>query len=217
MTSIQNGYQKDTVEKRAQYIGKNIELNQEFSFAHPVLKSRINQIYNSSFYGSMLWNLKGEKTKQLINSWSVSVREMWNLPWNTHRTFIEPLGGTHAQTLIYTRYIGFIQSIRKSNKMAVIYLLEKVVQDLNTMTGQNVRHILEQTQETDIFKINRNQLKGTFKFQEMPADEAWKVNLVKEITDINHSVLILGDDEAENVLNFTQVELNEIMDYVATC
>ena len=57
-------------------------------------------MYNSSFYGSMLWDLKGEKAKQLMNSWSVSVREMWDLPRNTHRTFIEPLGGPNAQTLI---------------------------------------------------------------------------------------------------------------------
>ena len=62
MTSFHDGYQKDRVEKRAQFVGRNIELNQEFSFAHPVIKSRINQIYSSSFYGSMLWNLKGEKT-----------------------------------------------------------------------------------------------------------------------------------------------------------
>ena len=98
----------------------------------------------------MIWNLKGEKTKQLVNSWSVSVREMWNFPWDTLRTFIEPLGGPHAQTLIYTRYIGCIQSIRKSNKRAVMYLLEKVLQDMNTMTGQNVRHIIDQNKENRI-------------------------------------------------------------------
>ena len=96
MTSIQDGYQKDASSKRAQFIDRNINLNQEFSLAHPELKSRINQIYNSSFYGSVLWDLKGEKTKQLINSWSFAVREMWNLPFNAHRSFREQLGGFHA-------------------------------------------------------------------------------------------------------------------------
>ena len=42
LTSIHDGYQKDTVEKRAQFIGRNIELNQEFFFAQPIIKSRIN-------------------------------------------------------------------------------------------------------------------------------------------------------------------------------
>ena len=103
---------------------------------------------------AQLWDLKGEKTKQLINSWSVAVKEMWNLPVNAHRSFIEPLGGIHAQVLIFSRYIGFLQSTRKSNKMIVKYLLEMVLHDLNTITGQNVRHILAKSDERDIMKIN---------------------------------------------------------------
>lgn len=183
---------------------------------HPVLKSRLNQIYNSSFYGSMLWDLKGEKVKQLVNSWSVSVREMWNLPRETHRTFIEPLGGPHAQTQIYSRYIGFIKSIRKCKKKAAIYLLEKVLYDLNTTTGQNVRHILNEAQEVDIFKINLAKFKRQFKFHEMPTDDMWKVNMVREITDIQQSVLVLGMEDDEDVEGFTQDELSEIRDYIAT-
>ena len=34
----------DVVIKNAQYITKNIELNQEFSSAHPITKLRINKI-----------------------------------------------------------------------------------------------------------------------------------------------------------------------------
>ena len=117
MSGVLDGYQNDTREKRAQYIGKNVDLNQEFCLAHPAVKSRINQIYNSSFYGSILWNLNGENTRQVINSWSVSVRHMWNLPHNTHRRFIEPLGGKHAQVKIYSNYIRFIQSVQKCKKM----------------------------------------------------------------------------------------------------
>ena len=97
-----------------------------------------------------------------------------------------------------------------------MYLLEKVVQDLNTMTGQNARHIVDQAQEVDIFRINRTEFKRNFRFNEMPADEAWKVNIVKEITDINYNVLVLSGDEHEDVPHFTQYEVNDIMDYVAT-
>ena len=217
MTSIQDGYQKDASSKRAQFIDRNINLNQEFSLAHPELKSRINQIYNSSFYGSVLWDLKGEKTKQLINSWSFAVREMWNLPFNAHRGFVEPLGGFHAQVLIFSRYIGFLQSTRKSNKMVVKYLLEKVLLDLNTITGQNVRYILEKCDERDIMKINPGQFKKNFKFSELPEDELWKVNIIKEITNINQNVLVLNENvNDDEEVAFTREELEEIMNFVAT-
>ena len=76
---------------------------------------------------------------------------MWDLPLNTHRRFIEPLGGPHAQAM--SNYVRFIQSIRNCNKLVVIYLLEKVRSYLETMTGSNIRHILDQVEEDDIFKI----------------------------------------------------------------
>jgi hypothetical protein len=46
--------------KRANYIDKNIELNQEFYFAHPSTKVNLNQIYNSHHSGSPLWDLFGQ-------------------------------------------------------------------------------------------------------------------------------------------------------------
>ena len=40
--NVQDGYQQDAKEKRAQYIERNCELNQEFSFSHPDVKCQIN-------------------------------------------------------------------------------------------------------------------------------------------------------------------------------
>jgi hypothetical protein len=84
------------------------------------------------------------------------------------------------------------------------------------ISGQNVRHIVDEAEEVDIFRINKTEFKRKFRFNEMPTDEAWKVNLVKEITDINYNVLVLSGDEPEDVPHFTKDELNDIMDYVAT-
>ena len=50
-----DGCQQDIKVKNAQYIGKNLELNQEFYFSHPFTKLKLNQIYNSHYSGSVLW------------------------------------------------------------------------------------------------------------------------------------------------------------------
>ena len=63
LTNIQNGYQQDAKEKRARYIERNCELNQEFHFAHPSVKCHLNRVYNSSFYGSSIWDLTADMTK----------------------------------------------------------------------------------------------------------------------------------------------------------
>ena len=220
LTGNQNGYQKDVTEKRAQFIRKNAELNQEFYFAHPAVKSQINHIYNSSFTGSVLWDLQGEKTKQIVNSWSVAVRHMWNLPVNTHRIFIESLGGTHAQVMLVTRYITFLQSMRRTNKLAVLYLLEKVYLDQNTLTGRNVRYVQDQINEKSIFNVKSKTVKQKYKFEELPVDQKWKVNMIQEIVNIKHNVLVLSNGDQvqhdESVNQLTVDEMNEILSYLAT-
>ena len=120
ITSSINGLHEDILIKRVKFIERNSELLQEFYFAHPELLCKLNKIYNSSFFGSVLWDLTSRNVNMIINSWSVSVRLMWDLPRQTHRKFIESLGGVHAKTMIYTRFIKFIQSIMNGEKKAPI-------------------------------------------------------------------------------------------------
>ena len=47
LTSIMDGFAQDTRVKRAVNIERNCELIQEFRFAHPQVKCKINDIYNS--------------------------------------------------------------------------------------------------------------------------------------------------------------------------
>ena len=65
LTSKMDGFSSDIQEKRAQFITQNCELNQEFSFAHPAVKCKINGIYNSSFPGSVLWDLSCDNAKMV--------------------------------------------------------------------------------------------------------------------------------------------------------
>ena len=65
LTNIVDGYSQDTKIKRAQYIERNCELLQEFGFAHTEVKSKINRIYNTSFPGSILWDLNSRNVRML--------------------------------------------------------------------------------------------------------------------------------------------------------
>ena len=52
-----DGLKADTRKKRAEYINKNNELLQEFSFSRPKTTIRIHSIYNSHLSGSCRWDL----------------------------------------------------------------------------------------------------------------------------------------------------------------
>ena len=56
-TTISSGKiksEQDIMQKRARFIEKCNNISQEFHYAHPVTKVKLNTIYNSHFYGSSL-------------------------------------------------------------------------------------------------------------------------------------------------------------------
>ena len=100
-----DGLKKDILVKRAAFIQKNNEINQEFHFSHPNTKIKINSIYNSHFTGSCLWNLFSRIAVMVENSWNVSTRIMLDLARETHRYLIEPLSNTtHIRKILVIEF-----------------------------------------------------------------------------------------------------------------
>ena len=60
--------------KRAKYITKNNDLVQEFKHCHPKTQFQLNEIYNTSFSGSPLWNLFCRESEMLLNTWNTPSR-----------------------------------------------------------------------------------------------------------------------------------------------
>lgn len=213
VTGVLDGFSRDCNQKRASYIGRNCDINQEFHYAHPEVKCRINRIYNSSFPGSVLWDFNSNEFSQIVNSWSVSVRHMWDLPYAAHKYLMEPLGGQHALSMIIIRYVKFIQSLKKSPKIAVQFLVEKVLRNCSTLTGKNVRYVLDKTRASCILDINISKVKRELKFNEIANEDAWRVDFIKEIANLKNNNLKLDDDD-ENCL--TKEELDELLNYICT-
>ena len=71
--------------------------------------------------------------------------------------------------LIIRRYIKFIHSIQKSPKLPAQLLLQKVIRNVYTVTGKNVRFILDLTNKVDILAIKPYEIKSKVKFSEIPA------------------------------------------------
>ena len=77
----------DAVVKRAQFIDMSVEVRSMFSWAAPADILKVLKTYCSAFYGSMLWDLGGEKAGQVYRSWNTAVKLTWSCPRWT-RTFL---------------------------------------------------------------------------------------------------------------------------------
>ena len=202
------GMRHDIKVKRANYISKNIDLNQEFSFSHPLTKVKMNLIFNFHFTGSPLWDLFSRKAVMLENSWNASVKIMFDLPVETHRYIIEPLSQTrHLKNVLIDRFLSFVEQIEKSAKNVPKQLLTFIKKDVRSTTGANLRNILHLTNQTDIEEIKRHDVK-LLKYKEIDPEDNWKLAMIKEITDVKFNQL--------DVENFEMKELEEILEFICT-
>ena len=137
--------------KTAMFIEENNSLSQEFFFAHPDSKVVINNIYNSHFIGSQLWSFGSREMEKLESTYNRSVKIMFDLPWATHRYYMEPLTGLpHVSKVLVKRYLSFIAKIEPSSKMALKKLLKLVKYNVRSITGSNLRKIMINSGMTQI-------------------------------------------------------------------
>ena len=178
ISSQLNGNQMDVKVKAAQLIDKNNSICQEFHFAHPQTKVIINNIYNNHFTGSQLWKFGTREFDKLMATCNRSVKIMYDLPWGTHRYFMEPLTGlAHTSRILAKRYLSFIESIRNSSKTAIKSLLNLVQNDVRSTTGHNLKTVMLLTGRKRIQELKSGQ--EDFEYHNIPEADLWKVAMIK--------------------------------------
>ena len=93
-------------------------------------------------------------------------------------------------------------------------MLQKVYRNVNTITGINVRFIEDKLGPScgDILDASPTWMKKNIKFSEIRNEDKWRVDLIREITNINQQVLQF--DSEDSFLSSDQ--LQEIVDFVST-
>ena len=141
---------------------------------------------------------------------------MWELPRSTHRYYVEELGGEHLWSMVLSRYVNFLKLIKKSSKPGVLLLFSMVEENLNTVTGRNIRFIKDTIGYEDIFQLSCRDLKEKLIFKKIPPEEKWRVNFVRELTDVRRGTLALGDESTDDDVFSLEEEVLMILDYICT-
>ena len=199
---------KDMKVKTAQYISKNMELNQEFYFTHPSTKLKINLIYNSHYSGSPIWNLFGPGSLRIQSSYNRSVKVMLDLPLSTHRSLIQPLTGVeHVKLSLIKRFLGFLDKIRCSNKKALNMLLQEAMMDVRSVTGANLRNIMLLVDKKNVKEVKTEDWDKIVYCKQQDVDN-WKISMIWEIIDTKTGI--------EDIPGFDSEELEFILHHICT-
>ena len=204
-----DGMRQDMREKRAYFIQKNNEICQEFSYADPMTKIKLNSIYNSHFTGSPVWDLYCKEFEQIEKTWNVAIRKMLQLHYATHKYFIEPLSGTqHIRLALTKRFINFTQKLAKSMKTPIKLLYNCIRRDCRSVTGNNLRQIMLLLNGDNIDALNTDLLNEIKYHEATGSDEKCRIEVVKELLDVKRKIYHLE--------NFNDMEVDQILQYLCT-
>ena len=203
----------DTAVKRAQFIDKSVEVRTMFEWASPADVLQALKYYCSSFYGSMLWDLDGDKASQVYNAWNTAVKLTWGCPRGTRTFLLQQVlscGKTSARTDILGRYGKFMKGLRKSVSQEIRVLFNMVSRDLQSTTGKNIR-LVKVASGTDPWEASPYKLKeGLAKNElvEIAPQDQWRLEYLR-------SLLSQMQDARYMVLEQKMLELQGLIDSLA--
>ena len=195
---------RDLMEKRAAYINKNNELMQEFGFAHSGTMIKINNIFNTAIYGSVLWDLFRKEAKRLEKTWNVSQRLMLRLLQKTRRFFIEPLTEPNIQSLTYIKDLWHSHNkLASSEKAALRNLFNRVKRDCRSTTGSNLRNLMLRCNVNSQEEIHSDVLNKSL-YQVIPTDNEWEITMAKELIDVTWGNTIIPDFQFNEIMSLLE-------------
>ena len=91
-------------------------------------------------------------------------------------------------------------------------MLHRVIHDQRTLTGKNAKLVCDATAGDDIFNLRSTDLKKEVKFKAIEDSDMYRVDLIKEITNLKQNVLCFQPNDDQ----LTTEELDDILDFVAS-
>ena len=191
--------------KKGMFIHSAMELNQEFSYLPAAFRMRLNLLYNSHFSGSSIWKFESEEASHLFSSWNKNIKLVYDLPWATRRWILEEITGSNLKIMLYTRFIKFVNAIKKSNKPFVKFLLSVAASDVRSLTGSNLRSILVNTGVQVLPGVTQAAAVKNHTLCKVPDGEEWKVPLL-------HSLLAVKAGDFEIAFDDNDADEDQIGD-----
>lgn len=183
---------------------------QEFGFGDPLLVMKVINIYATSFYGSSLWDFNSPEAIKLFNSWNILVRIVFNVP----RYFIEELSNCkHIMSIIFQRYLGFMSSLLNSKKHCLSALARLVLNDEGSLSSQNIETISKKADLKYILTLSPKVVADAVVYSEVPAEEEWRIDLLRELIAIQRNEVDLDFGELSP---FSKSEIEDLIEIVAT-
>ena len=187
----------DASVKRAQFIESSVQIQETFAFAQPTEILQAVQTYAGHWYGSMLWDLYGEKAGQIYRSWSTCAKLTWGVPRSTHNFLVDNLLTAQFLTVkqqLVGRYVSFVRKLLSSTSPEVCMVCNMVSRCARSTTGRNLVNIQRETL-LDPWVTEPWMVREAVERAEVPANAGWRVQYLGKLLDARREL----DTKCESV------------------
>jgi len=165
------------------------------------------ETYCSTFYGAQAWNLADRAISKIYTTWNKAIRRVWNLPYRTHTSLLSGIiGKAHIKDQILLRFFKMFLVMMSSTNKTVKALVNIVRHDARSVICHNLEILAcklavgrNELSSMDVDKVKNSMM------QKMDP----RVYTIKELIEC-----IEGGESY--IANFSVMELQDILEYVAT-
>ena len=164
---------------------------------------RLINIYILHMYGCCLWDIFSEGAEKLWSEWHRMIRDLFNLPYGTHRYILNAISGVHHLKIkVIRRFAKFYRKLEQSGNPLINNLFNEQYSDYRSSFGRNHNNValVSNSQDMNLAKIQN------IKLHEIPEGQQWRVDMVKELCEVRNNNL--------NLPELSDTELDAVLDHI---
>ena len=125
-----------------------------------------------------------QEDQKLVRSWNTTVKMIWDLPWETHKRFVESLTEVpHLQSTLHGRSVGFLSNVRSSEKVQLNVIFEICKHNVSTQTGRNIAFLLDHYGINDVSTLlNSKKSISDNRVNTLEDNEEWIPPMLEELS-----------------------------------
>ena len=191
----------DARTRRMAFISESLDIRELFSWAHPMQILQAVQVYCSSFYGSMLYDLYGDEAGMIFRCWNTATKLAWQVPRGTFTFLVHSFLTGDFPSLresLLTRYVAFLQGLSQTNKKEIRILCCTAISDGRSTSGRNYRNIAKETR-IRLKTSSKQETRNSLEKPDAPKEEEWRIRLLARLLH-ERTLFIEEDAELVNVV-----------------
>ena len=137
-------FDADAATRRAGFIGRSVEVREQFSSASPAHVLKAVRILCCHGYSAVLWPLDSSSASSFFKACNSCVKRVFRLPLNTFTYLVEGhlnAGAPLLRNMILGRYSTFYQILMRSPSIEVSLMAEMIAMGARSTTACNLAYL----------------------------------------------------------------------------